>query len=242
MSNPEVQLNSTSAEPLYRQLEELLKKEIDSGIWPSGSRLPTENELVMTYRVSRVTVRKALDALAQQGYLERRSGKGTFVAEKKIQRGLSGVLSFSEMCQAVGCVPGAKTIRISLEIPSEKDVEQLKISEDSRIVILERIRTSDGVPVIIETCKFTEDFAFLLGEDLESCSLYETIKRKKNLVFTKSVKTLDIVYATSQEARFLGITKGYPLLRIEGVVEDATGSFRHLSKQLCIGDKFKLIV
>lgn len=242
MSISDVRLNIASAEPLYRQLEELLKKEIDSGVWPSGSRLPTENDLVASHHVSRVTVRKALDALEQQGYLERRSGKGTFVAEKKIQRELPGVLSFTEMCRSAGSVPGAKIIRLSLEMPSEKDARLLKIPEDSRILILERIRTSNGVPVLIEGCKFSEDFTFLMGEDLEGRSLYETIKSRKKVVFTKSSKTLDIVYATAQEARFLGITKGYPLLRIEGVVEDSTGTFRHLSKQLCIGDKFKMTV
>ena len=81
-----------------------------------------------------------------------------------------------------------------------------------------------------------------MQENLEDISLYDLIQRKKNIHFSKSVKTLDIVYATSQEGRFLGVAKGYPLLRIESVVEDSTGVFRHLSQQLCIGDKFKLMV
>lgn len=241
MSSPKTQLNATSVEPLYRQLAELLKKDIDDGKWPAGSRLPTENDLVEAYHVSRVTVRKALDALSQQGYLERRSGKGTFVAEKKIQRALSGVVGFSEMCRVMGSVPGGKTVRISLELPTEKDAMRLKIPEDSQIVTLERVRTSDGEPVLIEICKFTDEFSFLLGESLNDKSLYELIQRKKNIVFTKSMKTLDIVYANAQESRLLGVAKGYPLLRIESVAEDATGTYRHLTKQLCIGDKFKLM-
>ena len=67
-------LNSDSADPLYRQLENLLKDDIENGKLPSGSKLPIENELVKMYSVSRVTVRKALDALSQQGYLDGRSG------------------------------------------------------------------------------------------------------------------------------------------------------------------------
>ena len=86
-------LNSESVEPLYRQLETLLREDIETGKLPAGSKLPTENELVAMYSVSRVTVRKALDELSQQGYLERRSGKGTYVAEKKLQRALDGVTS-----------------------------------------------------------------------------------------------------------------------------------------------------
>ena len=96
-------LNSESAEPLYRQLAGKLKKEMDDGTFSAGSKLPTENELVETYKVSRVTVRKALDSLTQQGYLERRSGKGTFVAEKKIQRGLSGVIGFKLPVRTARC-------------------------------------------------------------------------------------------------------------------------------------------
>ena len=77
-----MELNNTIAKPLYKQLEDQLKEEIDTGKRKAGSRLPTENELSTTYNVSRVTVRKALAGLSELGYLDRKSGKGTFVAEK----------------------------------------------------------------------------------------------------------------------------------------------------------------
>ena len=77
-----MELNNTIATPLYKQLEEKLQHEIETGERPAGSRLPTENELSETYHVSRVTVRKALAGLSELGYLDRKSGKGTFVAEK----------------------------------------------------------------------------------------------------------------------------------------------------------------
>ena len=76
-----MELNNTIAKPLYKQLEDQLKEEIDTGKRKAGSRLPTENELSTTYNVSRVTVRKALAGLSELGYLDRKSGKGTFVAE-----------------------------------------------------------------------------------------------------------------------------------------------------------------
>ena len=78
-----MELNNTIAKPLYKQLEDQLKEEIDTGKRKAGSRLPTENELSTTYNVSRVTVRKALAGLSELGYLDRKSGKGTFVAERK---------------------------------------------------------------------------------------------------------------------------------------------------------------
>ena len=235
-------LNSESVEPLYRQLETLLREDIETGKLPAGSKLPTENELVAMYSVSRVTVRKALDELSQQGYLERRSGKGTYVAEMKLQRTLDGVTSFTTICREMGCIPGGKTVRRSIELASEKEARQLGVPEDSQILSMERVRYADGQPVVLELTKFTEDFLFLMNEDLTDRSLYELLNEKRGIRFTKSIKTVDIVYANSQEAEFLGVAKGYPLLRIESVAEDETGAVRHLSKQLCIGDKFKLRV
>ena len=127
-----MELNNTIAKPLYKQLEDQLKEEIDTGKRKAGSRLPTENELSTTYNVSRVTVRKALAGLSELGYLDRKSGKGTFVAEKRIQRNISkGVTGFSEMCRTMGAVPGAKTIKIAIEDPiravicNNNDIKQL---------------------------------------------------------------------------------------------------------------------
>ena len=114
-------LDNNTATPLYLQLKNKLQEDIENGRLAPGSKIPTEFELGEQYGVSRVTVRKALKELSDQGYLERKSGKGTFVAEKKLQRSLSsGVLAFSEMCRSMGLTPGAQTIKIALaELPTE---------------------------------------------------------------------------------------------------------------------------
>ena len=83
-----MELDNAIATPLYKQLEKLILDKITNGTLTPGSKLPTENELSEQYHVSRVTVRKALAALDSQGYLEKKSGKGTFIAEKKMQRSL----------------------------------------------------------------------------------------------------------------------------------------------------------
>ena len=113
--------DNTISTPLFQQLAATLRAAIDAGEYPPGSRLPTENELCERYSVSRVTVRKALDELSQGEFLVRKPGKGTFVAEKKIQRKLDGVLSYTNMCYMMGYQPGAKTIKITLEQPTEEE-------------------------------------------------------------------------------------------------------------------------
>ncbi len=212
-----MELNNTIAKPLYKQLEDQLKEEIDTGKRKAGSRLPTENELSTTYNVSRVTVRKALAGLSELGYLDRKSGKGTFVAEKRIQRNISkGVTGFSEMCRTMGAVPGAKTIKIAIEDPTEKDMELMHITPDKKILVLERIRYADE-------------------------KLYDVLQNH-NIIFDHSDKTLDIVFASAQESKILGISKGYPLLRIESTIYNTDCSLVQRCKQLCIGDKFKFTI
>ena len=76
-------MDNTISTPLYRQLENTIRQDIDTGKFPPGSQLPTENELSDIYHVSRVTVRKALSVLSDAGYLERHSGKAHLLLKRK---------------------------------------------------------------------------------------------------------------------------------------------------------------
>ncbi len=236
-----MELNNTVSTPLYQQLEQTIRQDIDSGKLPAGSQLPTENELCEQFHVSRVTVRKALALLTDAGYLERHSGKGTFVSEKKIQRSINTVIGFTEMCKMLNVVAGAKTLKIALEEPKEQEIEQLSLQPDEHILLLERLRYADDKPIVLETNKFPESFSFLFGENLTNASLYNVLK-EHGIVFEQSRKTIDIVLSTSSEAKLLGIPKNHPLLRIQSIVRTLDGSVTSISQQLCIGDKFKFIV
>jgi GntR family transcriptional regulator len=236
------QINKSSSVPLYQQLYEKLKDEINEGTYPAGSRLPTEAELSETYQVSRVTVRKAMEQLEKEDFLVRKVGKGTFVRERKFSRQLSAVMGFSEMCRSMGFTPGSKTIKIALEDPSPKDTQRLGLDPEEKILVIDRIRYADGMPVVLETTKFAEDFFFLFDEDLNNRSLYEVIRQKKGIEFTNSVKHLEVVFANYQESRYLGISVGYPLLKISSVVNDSTGEHRYISIQRCVADKFEIVI
>lgn len=110
------------------------------------------------------------------------------------------------------------------------------------MLVVERLRLADGRPMLLETSKFPESFFFLFNADLTNASLYETIRKETGIVFTRSDKVLEIVFANHQEAKYLGVVKGYPLLSIKSVVHDQSGEHCYLSRQLCIADKFKLMV
>ena len=100
---------------------------------------------------------------------------------------------------------------------------------------------SDEKPVLLEINRFPESFSFLFGENLNDTSLYDVLQNH-NIIFDHSDKTLDIVFASAQESKILGISKGYPLLRIESTIYNTDCSLVQRCKQLCIGDKFKFTI
>lgn len=172
--------------PLYQQLVELLKEEFHVGRYKQGQKLPTELELCKLYHVSRNTVRSALQQLEKENLLLRQQGKGTFVSKKKYNHHIVPARSFTDMCREIGCKPDAKVIKSVIKDPSEADVVFLDLRPEAKIIAIERIRYTDGVPVELEISHFPESFSFLLDEDLNHCSMLELLREKYGIWFTKS--------------------------------------------------------
>ena len=91
-------LDSRSATPLYQQLYDVLKTAIQEGVYKSGEQIPAEDRLREIYGISRVTVRKALEQLTEDGILVKRHGKGTFVSEVDYVENFESGGSFTESC------------------------------------------------------------------------------------------------------------------------------------------------
>lgn len=201
------QPDSKSAKPLYKQLEAALKEAIARGEYKPGQQIPTENELSARWQVSRVTVRKALDALTRENLLTRVSGKGTFVSGEKFQRSMTGIMSFSELCQSQGRRPGSRTIKSVFESVDDETKALLNMNDGEKAVVIERIRYADDVAVSLETVHLPPRFAFLLDEDLNNHSLYECLREKYHLWFTHSRKMIELVYASFEVAHYLASTR-----------------------------------
>jgi len=235
-------LNKKDITPLYKQLTDMLRRDIEEGKFKKGEKIPTELELSKLYNVSRITVRNALEELSKENLLIRKQGKGTFVNTEKLSRGISGLQSFSDMCRETGCKPGAKVIKCVIEDANEKDMEVLELGGNSKVIIIERIRYADDVPVALEISRFPERFSFLLDEDLNDSSMFSILSKKYHIEFTNARKTIELVFATYEMARYLSVSQGYPLLSITSVSNDNTGVPSHRSMQFIVGDKFKFIV
>lgn len=234
--------DTSSAKPLYKQLEDALRESILRGEYKQGQKIPTESELSDSWKVSRVTVRKALDALTRENILTRVSGKGTFVSGEKFQRNITGVISFSELCRSQGRTPGARTIKSVFENCDSETHNKLNIKKNEKAVVIERIRYADDIAVSLETVWFAPKFADLLNQDLNNQSLYDILRDKYQLHFTNSKKTIELVYANLDIAHYLRIANHYPLISIKSDMLDSKGKIICISHQLIVGDKLKFTV
>ena len=228
-------LRADSASPLYRQLMQRIRADIASGYYPVHTRIPSEAELGEKYRVSRVTVRKALAELTAEGLLRRMQGKGTYVCAPRLKSNLREITSFHASCRMMGCKPGAKVISAQL-IPAEAPLkEALALTEDDAVEII-RLRTADGEPVMLETNRFPMSYAFLLDSD-QTGSLYHLLGQR-GIEAASGVHEISLCYATAQQARLLGVEIGAALLRLDQVVYDQHGVPLHTSHQVIRGDRF----
>ena len=229
-------LEKKSQSPLYQQLMTRLKNDIMAGVYPAGARIPSEQLLCDTYGVSRVTVRKAMLDLVQEGLLVRRQGKGTFVANERIQRDLQQITSFSTACRQMGHSASARLISAELVEATPEDAEKLNLSSQSRVVEICRLRLCDNEPVMLEINRFPESYAFLLDADAES-SLYEQLAQR-GVKPASAVHDISLGHATPLVSRHLGCIQGDALLLLDELVLDQHGEPLHLSRQWIRGDKY----
>ena len=173
------QLDGSSSAPLYQQVLDLIKSDIERGTYPIDSQIPTELELSKMYGVGRVTVRRAIEELAGEGYLTKRQGRGTFVTATKMIRKVhqkDDVQSFTQACTANGMHAGArvvsrKTVKADVELAAFFGVD-----EGADLLLVSRVRTADGVPVLFENNYYPEDgFEFLKDVCLSNCSIFEVV-------------------------------------------------------------------
>ncbi|MGZ4031323.1 MAG: GntR family transcriptional regulator [Tumebacillaceae bacterium] len=120
-----------------------------NGEWSPGTRLPSEFELSKMFGVSRATLREALRVLEEEGMVVRRHGIGTFLAERSVvQAGIEQLFSVTEWIERANRLPGTIGFETSEVECSEEDRERFGLQEPSPILLITRIRTADGDPVV----------------------------------------------------------------------------------------------
>jgi GntR family transcriptional regulator len=228
--------------PLYAQIAESLLDQIESGKLTSGDRLPSERELSEKLGVNRLTLRRALRMLEDQGLLMRRRGSGTYVAQAKMEWQAGRLIPFTQGAQRRGYTPGAKVILFERHPVEAAIAKELGLPVSAAVYYVHRLRLVSQEPVLLE--RFTvpcNRFPGLEQHDLAQRSLYEVMETEYRVCISRARQSLEPVIATEYEAKLLGVRPGAPLMLERRLALDQEGQPVEYGKDLYRGDRFRFV-
>ena len=228
--------------PVYLQIADHLLDQIESGKLRPGDRLPTERELSKRLNVNRLTVRRAFQSLEGKGLIYRLQGSGTYVAEPRIERQASFLISFTRGMQRRGYVPGAKIIRFEQK-PVENPIgKELKLADSAPVYHIHRLRLLNEEPVLLERLSIPVDrFPDLERYDLSKRSLYEVMEKEYSISVVQARQSLEPVIAFEYEAKLLEVGQGTPLMLEKRLAFEQNGQPVEYGRDLYRGDRFLFV-
>jgi len=204
-------------EALYLQVKNELYQRIQEGIWKANTLIPTEQELISEFDVSRTTIRQAINLLVQDNLLEKKQGRGTFVRSQNLVGHLSKLKGFTEEARERGQVPRAKVLRSEFKSTFFLEQDILEVSEQEPILLVERVRLADDFPIAIERSCWPKDIGELLcAHNLNEAHYYDILEQH-NIYLKRAKETIRAINATPDEADYLGIRPGEALLEMTKV-------------------------
>ncbi len=227
--------------PLYLQLHRLIAEAIASGRLRPGDSLPSERELAAMTGLSRVTVRKGVAELVASGQLVQRRGSGTFVAPKveKLEQALSLLTSFTEDMERRGRNVESHWIARGLHAAAPEEVMALGLGAGERVARLERVRSSDGVPLAIERASLSQ--RILPDPEQVSDSLYAMLESRGQRP-VRAVQRISAANLNAKDAELLGVAPGVAGLRIERISYLPSGKVVEFTRSLYRGDAYDFAV
>jgi len=231
---------STSGGPRYIQLHRRLEKAIKTGQLPPGSPLPPEREIALMTTLSRVTVRKAVQPLVEEGLIVQRRGSGSIVANKvtKVEQSLSRLTSFTEDMARRGLDLTSVWLERGIFMPSPEETMTLGLTATESVSRLSRLRLAEEIPLAIERASLSVQ---LLPNPLNvEGSLYEALTQAGN----KPVRAVQRISATNlkaQDANLLDVEEGIAALKIERVSYLASGQAVELTQSIYRGDAYDFV-
>ena len=225
--------------PLYDQIERNLRDLIINGKLNPGEVMPSEWELVELYGVSRLTVRRALDELVRQNWLERKHGVGTFVRQPVTASISASKLSFTEQMRSIGRKPSSQLVNQRETPATAKIARLLRIEEGQSIIEITRVRLADDEPILLETsCLSMNSFPSLVSYSWsENESLYHILSEEYGVNVTGLDHILKPVLLTETEAHYLQAKAGTPAILSEIVAFTKNGTPVEYVWSLSNGDK-----
>ncbi|WP_329361335.1 GntR family transcriptional regulator [Streptomyces sp. NBC_00669] len=227
-------------EPLWMQAKEALENRIAVGEVKPGSRLPPERELCRMLGISRVTLRKALTALVEEGVLRAAQGRGWYVSAAERKEWPNTLESFSETARRMGLLATSQVLRRETGPASFDEAEAFQIAPGTPLYRLERVRMLDGVPIAVDHSLVPTDVAAGFDTvDFTVRSLYDTIA-DAGFELAQADTTIEARPADAALAGHLAIAAGTPVLDMRQIVRDRAQRPLLSSSIRYAGDRYRL--
>lgn len=226
--------------PRYVQLRQRLENAVREGVLAPGGSLPPERELAAITALSRVTVRKAIQSLAEDGLVVQRQGSGCFVSERpaRVEQSLTRLTSFSEDMARRGMAASSRWLERGLFLPTPEEVETLGLTGDSSVARVARLRLGDGAPMAIERASLPTD---ILPNPLRvETSLYEVLEQE-GLRPVRALQRISAISLDPADAALLAVEEGAAGLRIERISRLADGGVAEFTRSVYRGDAYSFV-
>ena len=191
----------------YNEIENNLIKKIQSGELKIGDQIMTEKELCEIYKVSRMTVTKALQSLTTKGFIKRIAGKGSFVCDSNVKKIFGHSRSFTQDILSIGQTPGAILIEYRVyrgeEIP--EIAQKLRINPKGFIHFFTRIRTADGIKIALSHTYINCDIIPALNISTLEGSLYKYIQDELGISPKVKAYSVNATLPTPEQKKLLEI-------------------------------------
>ena len=223
--------------PLYQKLQQALREAIQNRVLAPDVALPPERDRATEFAVSRITVRKALDGLVNEGLLIRRQGAGTFVASR-VEKNFSKLSSFTEDMISRGRTPRSEWLKRTDGTVTPEESMVLGLSPGTPVYRFHRIRFADDLPMALEYST-VPGFSLPSAEAVDA-SLYEALAAAGHRP-SRALQRLRAVLFTTEQAELLGVQTGAPGLLIErrGFLKD--GQVVEFTQSYYRGDAYDFV-
>ncbi len=204
--------------PKYYVLKHKIIEMIENEEVKEGEAIPSEYELVAQNNVSRITVRRTIDELVNEGYLYRVHGKGTFVKGNSLKQDLISMASCTDAIKNLGLTPGRKVISQQIIKCDKQRARKLEINDNADVFELHRIYYADDEA--LNTTIATLPYKYFEGiekHDFSKDSLYKILETEFGVKFTRSTRMFEAMIAYDDVADYLQINEGQPVLLFSGI-------------------------
>jgi len=234
-------LDKQLAAPLYHQLQEVLKAQIESAAWTPGEQLPNESKLAERFGVSKITVRQALQNLEDLGYIHREHGRGTFVAHRKFGQGPHELTSFTEEMRRHQLAGGSRILTQQVVEADAQVSDALRLPARSPVFVLERVRLAGGEPVTVQTAHIPAHLVPGL-ELAPEASLYDVLQKRYHLNAARGRETYFASLADERAAKLLHIAPGAPVFAVERVTLLPNDRPFEFARSIVRGDRYSVVL